>query len=127
MLTILQHSRALGQDINKVFTICGCWTIGLWFLYPIAWGICEGANVIPSDSEAIFYGILDILAKPVFGALLLWGHRNIDINRFGLDIRDPSDPKVSKTARAEKNGVDQHHNNGATNGTTTGTDVPQTV
>lgn len=83
------HARALGNDILKTYTICGVWTIFLWFLYPIAWGLCEGGNVISSDSEAIFYGILDVLAKPVFGALLIWGHRNIDINRLGLNIRDP--------------------------------------
>lgn len=54
------HARALGQDINKTYTICGVWTIFLWFLYPIAWGVSEGGNVIPSDSEAVFYGILDL-------------------------------------------------------------------
>lgn len=71
------HARALGSDINRVYTICGVWTIFLWFLYPIAWGLCEGGNVISPDSEAAFYGVLDVLAKPGFAALLLWGHRNI--------------------------------------------------
>jgi len=83
------HARVLGADILKVYTICGVWTIGIWFLYPISWGLSEGGNVIASDSEAIFYGVLDIMSKPVFGALLLWGHRNIDFSRFGLSIRDP--------------------------------------
>lgn len=57
-------------------------------LYPIAWGLCEGGNVISPDSEAIFYGILDFLAKPCFGALLIWGHRNIDPATIGMAIRD---------------------------------------
>lgn len=57
------YARILGQDILKTFTICGVWTISLWFLYPIAWGLSEGGNVISSDGEAIFYGILDLLAK----------------------------------------------------------------
>ena len=47
-----------------------------------------GSNVIAPDSEAVFYGVLDFLAKPVFGALLLWGHRNIDPARLGLAIKD---------------------------------------
>lgn len=68
----------LGPEVSRTYLIVGVWTIFLWFLYPIAWGISEGGNVIAPDSEAVFYGILDILAKPVFGALLLWGHRNID-------------------------------------------------
>lgn len=88
------HARALGNDIAKTYTLCGVWTIALWFLYPIAWGVSEGGNVIPSDSEAIFYGILDVLAKPGFGALLLWGHRNIDLARLGLHIRDPAETGV---------------------------------
>lgn len=78
------YAKALGNDINRTYTICGVWTIALWFLYPIAWGLSEGGNVISSDGEAIFYGILDMLAKPGFGALLLWGHRNIDLERLGL-------------------------------------------
>jgi hypothetical protein len=46
------------------------------------------SNIIAPDSEAVFYGVLDFLAKPVFGALLLWGHRNIDPARLGLAIKD---------------------------------------
>lgn len=88
------HASALGSDINKTYTLCGVWTIGLWFLYPIAWGLCEGGNVISSDSEAVFYGILDLLAKPVFGALLIFGHRNIDLARLGLQIKDPAETGV---------------------------------
>jgi bacteriorhodopsin len=57
-------------------------------IYPIAWGVCEGANLISPDSEAVFYGVLDFLAKPIFGALLLWGHKGIDPARLGLAIKD---------------------------------------
>lgn len=90
----LKHASILGADIKRTFLICGVWTISLWFLYPIAWGVAEGGNVIGADGEAIFYGILDILAKPVFGALLLWGHRNIDPAVLGLAIRDYEDDVV---------------------------------
>jgi bacteriorhodopsin len=74
---------AIGSDVHKTYLICGVWTIFLWFLYPIAWGLCEGGNVISPDSEAVFYGVLDIMAKPVFGALLIWGHRGIEPARLG--------------------------------------------
>ncbi|KIW49997.1 hypothetical protein PV05_11623 [Exophiala xenobiotica] len=93
------YARIHGADIQKIYTLCGVWTIFLWFLYPIAWGLSEGGNVIPSDSEAIFYGVLDLLAKPGFGALLLWGHRNIEVERLGISIRDP---KSSFSHRTEK-------------------------
>lgn len=110
-VTARKHARVLGPDILKAYTICGVWTIGLWFLYPIAWGLCEGGNVIAPDSEAVFYGVLDILAKPVFGALLLWGHRNIDPARLGLHIRDydddPAKPGATHTSyHGDKDGVD---------------------
>jgi bacteriorhodopsin len=94
----------------------------LWILYPIAWGVCEGGNVISPNAEAVFYGILDLFAKPVFGALLLWGHRNIDPARLGLRIRDvderihPEGPDVkAQRARDATTG---------TTGTTSGADVP---
>jgi bacteriorhodopsin len=86
-----KHANALGSSIGRTYLMVGAWTIFLWFLYPIAWGLSEGGNVISPDSEAVFYGVLDLLAKPVFGALLLWGHRNIDPATLGLHIRDYDD------------------------------------
>lgn len=39
----------------------------LLLLYPIAWALCEGGNVIQSDSEAVFYGVLDICFFLILG------------------------------------------------------------
>lgn len=78
-----KHAAHIGSDVGRTYLIVGGWTTFLWFLYPIAWGLSEGGNVIAPDSEAVFYGVLDIMAKPVFGALLLWGHRNIEPGRLG--------------------------------------------
>jgi bacteriorhodopsin len=78
-----KHARGLGPDVSKAYSTLGMYTIFLWFLYPIAWGLSEGGNVIAPDSEAIFYGILDLFTKVVFGALLLWSHRKIDPGRLG--------------------------------------------
>lgn len=96
----------------------------LWTLYPIAWGLCEGGNLIAPDSEAVFYGILDLMAKPVFGTLLLFGHRNIDPARLGLHIRDyDEDPSITAGTKGhnEKIGTNGHSNGAttATNGTET--------
>jgi len=122
------HARNLGADINRVYTICAAWIIGLWFLYPICWGLSEGGNVIAPDSEAIFYGVLDILTKPVFGALLLWGHRNIDISRLGLNLRMPGAEATSGGLRSDKaTGPGQHGTgvtgSGVNNGTSTAHDA----
>ncbi|MCJ1376107.1 ion channel activity [Loxospora ochrophaea] len=112
--TARKHSIALGPEVSRTFLICGVWTIFLWFLYPIAWGLAEGGNVIAPDSEAVFYGILDIMAKPVFGTLLLWGHRNIDPAVLGIHIRDYDDAPGAPV-------TEKHTDNGVTNGTSSGT------
>ena len=116
--TARKYAAALGADVSRVFIICGVWTIFLWFLYPIAWGLAEGGNVISADAEGVFYGILDILAKPVFGALLLFGHRNIAPARLGLYTRDYDAVPTNNGLVHEK-----HHHNGLTgNGATTATE-----
>lgn len=107
------YARVLGPQVSRTYVICGVWTIALWFLYPIAWGLCEGGNVISSDSEAVFYGILDIFAKPGFGALLIWGHRNINPVDLGLTIRDPIER--NNNISGEKHGHNGTSHNGATN------------
>jgi len=84
----LSHSKRLSPRAHKTYLYCGALTIFLWFLYPIAWGLAEGGNVISPDSEAVFYGILDLLAKPVFGTMLLFGHRGIDPAELGLHFRN---------------------------------------
>lgn len=98
------------------------WTIFLWALYPIAWGLSEGGNVISPDSEAVFYGILDILAKVVFGALLIWGHRNIEPRRLGLHIRDYGEVPSAHN----RHGIEKGHN-GVGVGVTDTTAVPATT
>lgn len=104
------HSKTFGRDVERCFLMCGSLTAFIWILYPIAWGLSEGGNVIAPDSEAVFYGVLDFIAKPVFGALLLWGHRNIDPARLGLQIRDYNDD----TMLHEKRRQDQAIRNGET-------------
>lgn len=71
--------------------------------------------MIHPDSEAIFYGILDILAKPGFGFLLILGHNKIDPASLGLYVREPGviHEKGHHTTTAEAG------HNGTNNGTTT--------
>lgn len=82
------YARHLGSDVSRTFTLCGVWTLFIWLLYPIAWGISEGGNLIAPDSEAVFYGVLDFCAKPVFSIALIIGHWRIDPDRLGLKLRD---------------------------------------
>lgn len=61
--------------------------------------------------------ILVLQAKPVFGALLIWGHRNIDMSRLGINIRDPAEMGALNEKR---------HTTGATN-TATATPAADTT
>lgn len=55
---------------------------------PIAWGLSEGGNVIHPDSEPIFYGVLDIFAKVVFGVVVLFGLRTAAPEALGMHVQD---------------------------------------
>lgn len=44
----------------------------IWILYPIAWGLSEGGNVIQPDSEHVFYGILDLILFAFIPAALVF-------------------------------------------------------
>ncbi|KAI0392756.1 bacteriorhodopsin [Xylariaceae sp. FL0594] len=109
-----RHANRLGGDPRKTFWTCGVWLLLLWFLYPISWGLSEGGNVIHPDSEAIFYGILDILAKPVFAALLLWGHRQTSPSDIGRPVREPEQALGDKYPHGE--GVARSTMSGSTAG-----------
>jgi len=116
-----KHANVMGRDVGKAFLYCGSLTTFLWILYPVAWGLCEGGNLISPDSEAVFYGILDLLAKPVFGALLIWGHRGIDPARLGLYIHDYSEKDTVVDGSHKREDGANGHTNGHTNGVTNGT------
>lgn len=109
-----KHAKALGKDVHRVYLICGVWTLFLWMLYPVAWGLCEGGNVISPDAEAVFYGCLDFCAKPIFGIMLVVGHWSINPARMGLHIRDYNDPISEKGLEKNQstNGTTQDGHNG---------------
>jgi len=69
--------RAVSNKQNStanLFAAIGGFTLILWTLYPIVWGIGDGARKWSVDSEIVAYAILDVLAKPVFGFWLLVAH-----------------------------------------------------
>ncbi|KAF7793033.1 hypothetical protein EIP86_004138 [Pleurotus ostreatoroseus] len=53
-------------------------------LYPIAWGVSEGGNVISPTGEMIWYGILDLILGPLFLYYFVFALRNIDYGLFGF-------------------------------------------
>jgi len=75
---------AKGDRVKKLFGSLAAFTLILWTIYPIVWGVADGARRASVDTEIIAYAVLDVLAKPVFGFWLLVAHRkfaetNVDV------------------------------------------------
>lgn len=79
-----KSAKGLGTQAYKAYTTSALILSVLWFLYPIAWGLADGGNVITPDSEMIFYGVLDVIAKPVFLIYHLFSLRSVPYESFQL-------------------------------------------
>jgi len=90
LFNVRNRATSLGNDVRKAYLIPAALECFIWIIYPIAWGVCEGGNVIAPDSEAVFYGILDIATIICIPALLLFSLRDIDLARLV-----PSGPRAS--------------------------------
>jgi bacteriorhodopsin len=74
---VVSGRRAVLSKSNstaKLYASIGGFTLILWTLYPIVWGIGDGARKWSVDAEIIAYAVLDVLAKPIFGFWLLFAH-----------------------------------------------------
>jgi bacteriorhodopsin len=56
-----------GTTLYKISLI----TLITWMAYPIVWVAAEGENMITGDQEAMAYTILDVVAKSVFGFIII--------------------------------------------------------
>jgi len=124
-----RYATALGSDIGRIHISGAGWIWFLWMLYPICWGVSEGGNVIPPDSELIFYGILDVLLIPVTSAVFLFQHWRVDPARLGLRLRSYDDPVVGGRSGAPADVEKPIATNGAaaTNGATAAEPAPATT
>lgn len=59
------HEAASRLGIGHDHRILSCLTNFLWLLYPIAFGLSDGSNLIGVTSSFIFFGVLDVLAVPI--------------------------------------------------------------
>jgi bacteriorhodopsin len=65
----VEHARRIRT--SKEYTMLAGTLVVAWMAFPIAWGLAEGANRLSITGEMIFYGILDLIAVPVYGTLWL--------------------------------------------------------
>jgi bacteriorhodopsin len=61
-----------------------------WFLYPIVWILAEGTGKLSVSGEAIFYAILDVIAKGLFGWFIANASFNDakEIKAMGVNLSD---------------------------------------
>lgn len=71
LINVRSHVYARDGRLGGAYTILAIWLILLWTIYPVVWGLAEGSNTISVNAEIIWYGALDVLAKVVFGLILL--------------------------------------------------------
>jgi bacteriorhodopsin len=69
--------NARGSKVSKFYYAIAGYTILVWTAYPIIWAIGDGKRILSVDGEIIAYAILDVLAKGVFGAWLLFTYRSL--------------------------------------------------
>jgi len=88
---LVYHGRSAamskGGKVGNFFAAIGGFTLIIWTVYPIIWGIADGSRNMNVDEEIIAYAVLDVLAKPIFGAWLLFTHQsmpetNVELNGF---------------------------------------------
>jgi len=77
-------ARAKSSGLGKFYGAISAYTIVIWLVYPIIWGVADGARILSVNQEIIAYAVLDILAKPVFGAWLLITHSRM--SDVSLDV-----------------------------------------
>lgn len=86
MLTLTGRKRATGLGVGKHYSGLAGWTNLIWLLYPIAFGISDGGNIIGVTGAFIFFGILDLLLLPVLAAAFIFLARRWDYSRLGLNF-----------------------------------------
>lgn len=64
----------------------------LWLLYPIAFGLSDGGNVIHVTSGFIFFGVLDVLLGPVVCVLFVLMTRKWDFKKLNLAFSEARHP-----------------------------------
>ncbi|CDZ98620.1 Rhodopsin, retinal binding site [Phaffia rhodozyma] len=84
-------AKRLSPGVGKSYTTSASILVFLWTLYPVAWILADGINYIATDSEMVFYGILDVLAKPVFCLFHLYQLRSEDLTVLHLQSGKVSD------------------------------------
>ncbi|KAK9463834.1 uncharacterized protein V1516DRAFT_668828 [Lipomyces oligophaga] len=97
------QSVAVEPKIRKYYRMLIGGVVFIYSLYPIAWGLSEGGNVITPTSEGVFYGVLDIISLTILNSFCLCISQLVDIEELGLGIvGEPIAPAAAAAPSTEK-------------------------
>ncbi|CDH10315.1 related to Protein MRH1 [Zygosaccharomyces bailii ISA1307] len=85
MTTTRNLSKNIGPDVLANFQRYFFVVMLMWFIYPLCFGLSEGGNVLQPDSEAVFYGVLDVIYLGILPLLFVPFASHIGIERLGLN------------------------------------------
>jgi len=68
-----EAAKSRGGESGAVYSKLAGITVIVWFCYPIVWVFAEGFGNFSVTFEVLIYGILDLIAKCVFGLILMSG------------------------------------------------------
>ncbi|KAF5699111.1 YRO2-like plasma membrane protein [Fusarium globosum] len=84
------RTSAARLGLSRDYLMLAGWVNLLWMLYPIAYGISDGGNVVGVTGSFIFFGILDVLLVPglAFAFMFLskrwdYGALNLHFTQYG--------------------------------------------
>ncbi|KAH6952358.1 hypothetical protein BKA56DRAFT_638454 [Ilyonectria sp. MPI-CAGE-AT-0026] len=80
----VSRSSADRVEVGRDHTMLVGWVNFFWFLYPIAFAISDGGNVIGVTQSLIFFGTLDLLLVAGTAFAFLFLARKWDYNRMKL-------------------------------------------
>ncbi|SCU83992.1 LAMI_0C05710g1_1 [Lachancea mirantina] len=84
MITSRNMAFKLGQDVFTYFNGIMGIIMGIWWIYPICFGLSEGGNVIQPNSEAVWYGILDCILLGFLPCLVNFLASSVGLERLQL-------------------------------------------
>ncbi|KAM5534150.1 hypothetical protein V8D89_012170 [Ganoderma adspersum] len=84
-----------GGSIRDGYTVAAGYLSFLLLMYPICWALSEGGNIITVTAEMIWFGVLDLLAGPVFLFFFLYKLRGVNYAAFGLQSGKHTDTETA--------------------------------
>ena len=80
LVVSMQSHKELTDNpkVARLFNFLVAWTVVLWNCFWVVWLLYEGYHLISLQTEVIVHCILDVLAKCVFGLILLVFHVKLE-------------------------------------------------